>query len=304
MLKISIVILNWNGYKDTLECLKSIRKLQIREFELELVVVDNASADKSIEKIMGNKLNKDVKVIGNIENLGFAGGNNVGMKYAIEKGADFILVLNNDTTVKNNLIVELLDAAERHKDAGILTPLIYFYPGFEFHKERYTKTDAGHVIWAAGGMIDWDNVLASNFGVDDTDIGQYITEYERDFATGACMFIRREVIEQIGYFDEKYFLYLEDADYSVRAKRAGWKVIFVPEARIWHKVSQSSSIGGDLNDYFISRNRLLFGMRYVPLRAKFALFRESLRLLGSGREWQKRGVKDFFAARFGKGSWK
>lgn len=301
MIKLSIVILNWNGRKDTLECLQSVKKLQIRDFVLEVILVDNASSDNTIKEI--RRKHKHIIVLENEKNLGFAGGNNVGMKYAVENGADFVVVLNNDTTVKESLLVELLDAADRHKGAGILTPMIFFYPGYEFHKERYTQADKGRVIWYAGGQIDWDNVYASNMGVDDTDIGQYTKEHEVDFATGACMFVRREVLEKVGYFDEKYFLYLEDADFSMRAKLAGWKIIFVPDAHVWHKVSQSSSIGGELNDYFITRNRLLFGIRWAPLRAKFALLRESIMLLANGHDWQKQGVKDFFLGRFEKGSW-
>lgn len=301
MIQISIVVLNWNGARDTIECLKSLKKLQISNFKLQIIVVDNGSADESVRLI--RRRYKNVVVVENKKNLGFAGGNNVGMRHAVENGADFVMILNNDTTVKDSLLIEFLESADRHNDAGVLSPKIFFSPGYEFHKERYTKGDRGHIIWYAGGVIDWENVLASNYGVDDTDIGQYTKEHEIDFATGACMFIRREVLERVGYFDEKYFLYLEDADFSQRVKQTGWEIIFIPNAHVWHKVSQSSSIGGDLNDYFITRNRLLFGIRWAPIRSKLALLKESVKLLYSGRPWQKRGVKDFYLGKFGKGTW-
>lgn len=308
MKKIFIVILNWNGKDDTTQCLESIGKLQISNYKLQIIVVDNASTDGSIEAIrksitsITDTTGITGELIRNKENLGFAGGNNVGIKCALENGADFVLVLNNDTLVDKNLLVYLIKAAKKHKNAGIFSPKIYFAPGFEFHKDRYSKKDLGRVIWYGGGVIDWENVLGSNKGVDEVDTGQYNAVEDTDFATGACMFIKREVLEKAGLFDEKYFMYLEDADLSQKARRHGWRVLFVPDATLWHKVAQSSGIGSNLNDYFTTRNRLLFGMRYAPLRAKFALFRESLRLLLSGRKWQKRGVLDFYLFRFRKGS--
>lgn len=301
MIKISIVVLNWNGRKDSLECLKSVGQLSTVSCQLKTVVVDNGSTDGSVQ-ILKKKF-PEVEFIETGNNLGFAGGNNVGIKKAVAGGADFVLILNNDTTIDKDFLVHLVKAADCHKDAGILSPMIYFAPGFEFHKDKYSKQEQGRVIWYAGGVIDWNNVLASNYGVDDTDIGQYEKEREVDFATGAAMFIRREVIEKVGMFNEKYFLYLEDADFSQRIRRAGWKIVFVPGAKVWHKVSQSSGIGSDLNDYYITRNRLLFGMKYAPWRTKTALVRESLKLLARGRKWQKQGVKDFYSGKFGKGSW-
>lgn len=303
MVKVSIIILNWNGKKDTLECLKSLRKLQIDSFKMQVIVIDNGSDDNSVRDF--NKITgfDDLKIVENNKNLGFAAGNNVGIKAALSGGADFILLLNNDTVIKEDLVEKFLDAANRHKKAGILTPKIYFYPGFEFHKDRYTKTEIGRVIWYAGGVIDWDNVYARNYGVDDTDIGQYSKELEFDFATGACMFVRKEVFEEIGFFDERYYLYLEDTDFSQRAKNEGWKIVFVPDAIVWHKVSQSSAIGGMLNDYFITRNRLLFGTTYAKGKTKLALIREGARLMLKGREWQKKGARDFFIRKFHKGAW-
>lgn len=300
MIQVSIIVLNWNRKEDAAECLKSVRHLRITDFQLSIIVVDNGSTDGSIE-FLKKKFPK-VEFIEAGENLGFAAGNNTGVKRAIEKGADFIMLLNNDTVVEEKLLACFVEAANRYKDAGVLSPMIYFSPGYEYHKSRYSKTELGKVVWYAGGVIDWDNVLASNYGVDDTDIGQYEAEREIDFATGACMFIRREVIEKVGMFNEKYYLYLEDADLSRRVIAAGWKILFIPQAKIWHKVSQSSGIGSELNDYYITRNRLLFGLKYAPLRSKIALIKESLKLLSSGRLWQRKGVADFYKGKFGKGS--
>ena len=311
-MKVSIIILNWNRKKDTIECLESIEKLQISDFKLEIVVVDNASSDgsqKAVEQAFKNLAKKNVfcKQIRNKTNLGFAAGNNVGMKYALDSGADYLLVLNNDTEVNEDLIKKLLEVANEHPKAGVISPKIYFAKGFEFHKKRYKKQDLGKVIWYAGGDMDWDNVYGSNYSVDEVDKvdkGQFEKTKETDFATGACMFLRSKALENVGLFDEKYFMYLEDVELSQKLKKKDWEVLYTPKTKIWHKVAQSSCIGSDSNDYYITRNRFLFGMRHTTLRTKFALIRESIRFLLIGRKWQKIGTRDFYLGRFGKGSWK
>lgn len=308
-MKASVIIASWNRKKDTLETLESLAKSTISDFCLEVVVVDNGSRDGSPEAIkeLFKKIEKPptilTKLIENKENLGFAEGNNIGMRHALTHGADFIILLNDDTMVDKNLILNLIQGARLNKDAGILSPKIYFAKGFEFHKDRYKSQDLGKVIWSAGGDIDWDNVYATNHGVDEIDHGQFDKVRQIDFATGCCVLLKREVLKKISLFDTKYFAYFEDADLAQRVKKGGWKVLFFPDAHLWHKVSQSSGIGSDLNDYFITRNRMLFGMRYASLRTKFALFRESLRLLVAGRRWQKTGIRDFYLGKFGRGSW-
>jgi len=301
MKKISIVIVNFNGLPDTLECLESVSQVSGSGFQKSVVIVDNGSNKKDAKEL---KKIKGVKLLESEVNTGFTGGNNLGIKHSLNEGADFILLLNNDTIVDREFIEKLIEASGKYSNAGIFTPKIYFAPGFEFHKERYSKQEKGRVIWSAGGVIDWDNVYGQNYGVDDTDIGQYEKNQETDFATGAAMFVRREVFDEVGLLDEKLFLYLEDLEFSQRAKTGGWKIMFIPDAKVWHKVSQSSAIGGELNDYFITRNRLLFGMRYAPMRSKIALFKESIRLLKHGRKWQRIGALDFYKGKFGQGSWK
>lgn len=307
---VSIVILNWNRKSDTQECLASLARIKT-SFKLEIIVVDNASTDGSrieirrlLKKISFNKKNFRSELIKNKENLGFCGGNNIGIKHALNHGAEWVLLLNNDTLVDEDFLVNLIKEVQRDSKVGIACPKIYFAPGYEFKKEVYSSKDKGKVIWYAGGVIDWDNVYGSNHGVDEVDEGQYDRVHEVDFATGACMLISRCVLENVGYLDEKYFMYFEDSDLCQRAKREEFKVIYVPAAKVWHKVSQSSQIGGSLNDYFITRNRLLFGMKYASLRTRFALYRESLRMFWKGRRWQRQGVIDFYLGKFGRGNWK
>jgi GT2 family glycosyltransferase len=301
MKKVVIVILHFINKALTDQCLGSVRKLNRKGFNLQTIVVNNNPKEnlKDLEKKFS-----DFLFIKTGKNLGFAGGNNVGIKYALKTGADFIMFLNNDTLINQSAIVQLIKVASSINQSGILAPKIYFALGYEFHKERYKPEDLGKVIWYAGGLIDWENVLASHRGVDEVDHRQYDQMEETEFASGCAMFVKREVFGKIGLLDQRYFLYWEDVEFCQRAKKAGFKIIFSPQAKIWHFNAGSSVVGGHLQDYYITRNRMLFGMKYAPLRSKSALFRESLRLLFTGRRWQKIGIKDFYLKKFGKGSWK
>ena len=299
-----ILILSFNRRDDTLATLESIERLNVAGFKLTTLVVDNASKDDSVKALRNFKMsNGRFLLIANKTNLGFSEGNNVGLRRALGQGADFVMVLNDDTIVEANLICDLLAVFKKYPKAGILAPKIYFAKGYEY-RSRYKKEDLGKAIWYAGGDIDWKNVYGTNHGVDAVDKGQFDKISETDFATGCCLFVRREVLKEIGLFDKRYFAYIEDADLSQRTKRAGWRVLYAPRARLWHKVSQSSGIGSELNDYYITRNRMIFGLVYAPLRTKIALIRESIRLLFKGRKWQKIGIRDFYLGSFEKGSWK
>lgn len=302
MKNIYISILNYNGAKDTIECLESLQKVQRDGFELHILVIDNASKETFVlPKDFQQKYS--VTIVRTEENKGFAGGNNVAMKLALEKGADYVLLLNNDTTVHENFLTELFSTAESDEKIGIVAPKIYFVKGSEFHKDRYKTGDIGNVIWYAGGIFDWGNVIGSHRGVDEVDHGQYDTKEPTAFASGCCMLIKIEVLQKIGLFDEKYFLYYEDNDLVFRVKKAGYKIMYSPKAVVWHKnASSTGGSGSSMQDYYITRNRLLFGLGYAPLRSKIALVKESLVLLLNGRSMQKKGVIDFYKGKLGKGS--
>ena len=302
--KVIIVILTWNACQMTKSQLGDVAKLETKGLEVETLVVDNGSTDGTDEELSEYRLpNMGYRFLETGSNLGFAGGNNVGIKDAIKRGSDYVLLMNNDLILSKDLLVQLVKAAEWDKKIGLLSPKMYFARGYEFHKDRYQQSELGRVFWYAGGIIDRDNVYTFHRGVDEVDHGQYDDQVETDTASGACVLIRREVVKDIGYLREKYFLYWEDADYSERARRAGWKVVYTPATFLWHKVSQASGIGSHLNDYFLTRNRLDFGLRYARPRTKAALIKESVKHLLGGRKWQKIGTRDFFLGRFGKGSW-
>lgn len=301
MLKIAIIILHFNNQKLTDDCLSSVKKLSVKNFKLETIVVNNNPQEEigSLKKKYREVIFLEAK-----ENIGFSGGNNLGLKKALKNGADFIFLLNNDTLLSENLLMELLKIAKGDKQIGILAPKIYFAPGYEFHRDRYQEIQRGKVFWYAGGLLDWQNIIASHRGVNEVDHGQYDQIVPTDFASGCGMLVKKEVFQKIGFFDERYFLYLEDVDFCQRALRAGFKIVYVPQARLWHLNAGSSSVGGSLHDYYLTRNRLLFGFKYASLRTKISLVKESLRLFFSGRHWQKIGIRDFYAQKFGQGSFK
>lgn len=303
MKKVFISLINFNSKKETVECLQSLQQVKRTGFSLHVLVIDNASSEKfELQKEEYKDLNLEV-IVNNV-NSGFAGGHNIGMRYALENNADYIVILNNDTIVEEKCIKEMFDILERDALIGIAVPKIYFAKGYEYHKDRYSEKEQGKVLWYAGGVMDWKNAIGSHKGVDKVDEGQYEQEEKTELATGACMMVRLEVMKKVKGFDERYFLYYEDADLSMKIKSLGLSIVFVPTSVVWHKNAASAGgVGSNLHDYYISRNRLLFGMTYAPLRTRVALMRESMKILFTGREWQKKGVTDFYLRKFGKGSY-
>src|SRR3972149_9273866 len=294
-MRVTIVVLNYKGLENTIACLDSLRKCEKDSHKTEFVVVDNNSDDGSFKAL--SKI-KDIDLVENHKNLGYAGGNNTGIKKALGQNADAVLIVNNDTIVDKTFLVNLI----RGLDAGdIVSPKIYFAPGFEFHKSRYTKSQLGKVIWYAGGKIDWRNIIGKHIGVDDVDHSQFSKRKEVDLATGACMLVKKQVFEKIGFFDEKYFLYLEDMDFCVRTLKAGFKILFEPKAIIWHKNAGSAGGSGSvLQDYFITRNRLIFAFKYANLRTKLAVLKQTLSQINIPAK--RKALVDFATFNFGKGS--
>jgi GT2 family glycosyltransferase len=303
MKKVAVVTVNYNTDQDTHDFLASVEKTKTPQVDLFIVIVDNGS---KAPFVLNEKEKKETTTLIRSEvNTGFAGGFNIGMEHALAHGAEYVLIVNNDTIMDEHLIARLLDVLEKDTKIGIVVPKIYFAKGHEFHKDRYKKDELGRIFWYAGGSTDWANVTSIHRGVDEVDNGQYDKMEKTEFATGCCMMFPREVLEKVGLFDERYFLYYEDADLNERIKRAGYDVYYVPSAVLVHVNAASSGGAGNgnvLQDYFITRNRMLFGMTYAPLRTKLALFRESLRLLTNGRPYQRQGIRDFYLRKLNKGT--
>lgn len=290
------VVLCFNSKKYIGECLQSLSKNNS-----DILIVDSGSTDGSQDYLKTNY--NELKLISTKKNLGYAGGNNVGLRYALEHNYDFVWVVNPDIVVDSRALEEAMKVMTKSETTAVVASKVYFAPGFEFHKNRYSKKESGKVIWYAGGDNDWKNVFAIHYGMNEVDKGQYDKEKEVGFATGSSMLIRCEALRISGVIDEKYFLYYEENDLLQRIRKAGWNFMYAPKSLVWHKVGQAAGIGSPLADYYIARNRMLFGMRWAPFRTKLFLVRESLKLLFFGRRWQKTGIRDFYLRKLGKGSY-
>ncbi|MEK7504079.1 MAG: glycosyltransferase family 2 protein [Patescibacteria group bacterium] len=291
-MKVITVVLSFNSRKYIHECLESLKGNEV-------VVVDAGSTDGS-PKYIAEKF-PDLKLIVVHKNLGYAGGNNLGIKYALESGADLIWIVNPDIVVAKDALNEAIKVMT--DNVAVVASKVYFAPGYEFHKEKYKKDELGKVIWYAGADNDWNNVYAKHWGINEVDLGQYNKQKEIGYATGSSMLLRSEVLKQTGLIDERYFMYYEENDLCQKIKHLGFKLVYAPKSVVWHKVGQAAGIGSNLADYYIARNRMLFGMHWAPWRTKIALVRESIKLLFKGRPWQKIGIRDFYLGKFGKGSY-
>ncbi|MBK7105841.1 MAG: glycosyltransferase family 2 protein [Ignavibacteriae bacterium] len=244
--KITIIILNWNGLNDTLECLESLKKIDYENYEI--IVVDNNSSGNDVE-IIEEKFGACIKkIIVSSENIGFSGGNNLGIKYALENGADFILLLNNDTIVESDFLVNLSDTLNKYENIGISAPLINYF-------------DKKSIVWTVGGKIS--KIRGSGFAYSNENENQ-IEKKNREvtFASGCCLLIKKEVFEKIGMLDEKFFLYVEDTDFCFRTIKAGFKIIINPNSKIYHKVGNSTSMNlKQIPLYYETRNRLYFAKK-------------------------------------------
>jgi len=266
--KIALIILNWNGLKDTLECLSSLSKSDRQDTTV--YVVDNHSSQDEAAVIAG--LHPWVKVIRNSANLGFSGGNNVGIKAALKDHAQSVILLNNDTQVAPDTLAKLVAASIKYH-FDIASPKIYFYKGREFHP--VPAPEQGKIIWYAGGIMDWANVIATHRGVNEFDHGQYDRAEATDFATGCCMFIAKQLFARIGFLDEAFTAYYEDNDFCQRAHRAGFKIGYLPQSHLWHRnASATGGSGSTVQNPLIKKSRLTFALRHAPPRAKIALLRE------------------------------
>lgn len=299
MVNLAFIIVHYTGVKDTKECLQSLAASGIRPNHI-VILVDNSPTGE-LEKFLIT-LRIKTMYLPYPENIGFAEGNNKALHEAVRQKADFCVLLNSDTLVEKNFI-ENIEAAARNEILKIYSPKIFFASGNEYHKNKYKEEDLGNVIWYAGGMIDWKNLIVSHRGVDEVDKGQFSEQLQTEFATGCCMIIKREVLEKVGLFDKNYFVYYEDVDYSYRAQKAGFKIFFVPDIKLWHKNAASSGKPGSLlHQYFQSRNRLYFGLKYAPLKTRLHLLKNSLSDAIGSNKTGKQALYDYFTHNLGKGS--
>ena len=313
--KVAILILNWNGWKDTIECLESVFRITYPNYQV--IVIDNGSTDGSIERIkawaegkqevltpepshplyyfshppvkkpipyieynrkeaegggnpelekslMINWLNSKAHLQNNHTNssinpttqyplisiqtganLGFAGGNNVGIRYALKRGFDYVLLLNNDTVVDKNFIEPLVKVFQTETKVAAVGSKVYYY-------------DRPNVINFAGGKINLWKGTAPHIGINQIDDGQFNQIKKVDYVIGCALMASREAFEKIGLLDEKYFIYTEEVDWCFNACKLGYKVLFVPQSKIWHKISASAGILSDFSIYHFTKNKIYF----------------------------------------------
>jgi GT2 family glycosyltransferase len=254
-----VVILAWNGREDAVACLESVDALDWDE--ITTILVDNGSTD-GVGDVIRERF-PHVRVIRSERNLGFAGGNNVGLRAAQDAGADYVLMLNQDTLIDRGAVRELVSVAESRPDAGALCPLIYYM-------------DPPDLIWFAGARFDpRRGHNGRHIGYQEQDRGQYDGVRETGRATGAAIFVPTRVLDEVGPLDERLFLHVEDVEWSLRMRAAGYRVLMVPSARVWHHVSVAS--GGEhspVSAYYVTRNTLAVCAQHAPLRGLAALRRE------------------------------
>jgi GT2 family glycosyltransferase len=289
------VILNTNRRKDTLACLASLEASQYPA--LQVLVVDNASADGSLQAI--RSAYPAVHILSLVENRGYAGNNNIGISWALEHGADWVLVLNEDTLLAPDCVTRLVETGAGEPQIGMVGPMVYHH-------------DEPGVIQSAGGCLNrrW---LPQHRGQNEVDTGQFNSPQAVDWLSGCALLVRRALIEQAGLLDERYFIYWEEVDWCLRASSIGWRLVHVPDARLWHKGVQRHYRPSPSVTYYSTRNRLLLLWKHrAPLGARLAAIgallrtvvswtlRPKWREMRSHRDAMVRGLWDFGRHRLGK----
>lgn len=289
--KVVVIIVIWNGLEDTLECLRSL--LQDGYPNFEIVVVDNGSTDGSAEALREKKF--PVRILSAPSNLGFTGGNNLGLAEAQRMGARYAFLLNNDTTLEKGAIGALVEAAEAREGAGICAPVMHYF-------------DEPSKIWFAGSRLSLNRAEASH----DLSIHPNRTSapYHTPWVSGCAMLVRMLAVEQVGGFDDRFYLTWEDVDWCVRMRSEGWFVMVVPKARIFHKCARSGSRLKGIRSYYAVRNSLLLASKHAGFGYCSAFVHVMARhlrsaLRGKGQErWEIfsttfEGMRDHFFGRYG-----
>jgi hypothetical protein len=294
MSRLYIIILNTNRRDDTLECLRSLRA---NSYESKtIVVLDNASTDGSVEAIRAGY--PEAQIVGLTKNLGYAGNNNVGIDLALKQGADWILVLNEDTVLSPDCLERMIEYGERNENIGIVGPMVYHF-------------DEPQVIQSAGGVLGdrWD---AIHLSANETDVGQYLQPHAVEWISGCAIMLRRKLIEQIGALDERFYYYWEEVEWCVRASKAGWRIAHVPSAKLWHKGVQRNYRPKPSVGYYSARNRFLMMSKHrAPIATRAMAWFQWLRTVTSysvrpkwrdkrdHRDAMLRGAIDYLRGRWG-----
>jgi len=288
---VDIIILNFNQEPDTVECILSLKKMSYTNYRI--ILVDNGSADGSGKRI--KEKFSEIELLRSGENLGFSGGCNYGIRHSLKSGlAGYVLLLNNDTKVNENLLTALLAVAQKDNRIGIAGALEFYYS----QPDRLRMAGSRFIWWLGGHVL----------------IRSITSEFkEVQYVSGCCMLIKKEVIEKIGLLDERFFAYYEDADFCLRARCAGFKVAAARDAKVWHKVTKVLGVKNPREYYIYTRNQPLFVLKNCPkifLVNYFAVYflKVFARLIYFPMTLRRdiavaifEGLADFFRGNFGKG---
>lgn len=297
--KVGIVTINYKNPQDTLETLDSLKNLRYDNFKIFLV--DNESSGETKKVLEQKRKEIAFDLLTSAKNLGFAGGNNLGIKEALKQNCQYILLLNNDVTVKPNFLSRLVAVAQQDDQVGILGPRINYFA----EKSR---------IWFNGGLVNWLYTKGTHRDLDkkEKDVPEDKEPRASSYITGCAMLVRAKLFFELGFLNEDFFMYHEDLDFCLRAGERGHKIIFVPQAKIYHKISRTTQPGSSTYIYYHVRNGLFNGWWHGGyLRKTILLIFSFLRLfkqipkfiIPGQRKWGQgvwRGTFDFYSRKKGK----
>ncbi len=237
---ISVILVNYNSAKDTIECLKSLSILN--DIGQKIVVVDNHSSDDSLEVLERARREFEFTLIKAPDNNGFSAGNNIGIEYAKSINSDYFVLLNNDTVVEHDFLEKLVNGFKASPNCGITTSRILYFSNPE-------------KVWYAGGALNMRTSRTEHFHYNCKDTTEDMKPMRVSFASGCCMCISREVIDEVGMLDEDFFLYEEDTEFCHRIQEYGFSIWYIPDSVIYHKVSSSTGVGSATSQYYTIRNK-------------------------------------------------
>ena len=246
---LSVILVNYKRSDLTVDCVRSLEGSTYKDFQI--IIIDNDATEDSTVTLKTRC--PEATVISVRGNIGFAEGNNVGIREALSGGSKWILLLNNDTLVHRDLLKNLVETAEGNKLVGVIGGKIYYH-------------DNPDTLWFAGGHLEIDKALGTHIGIGGKDDGSFDHATDTDYITGCCMFVKREVFESAGLLDTRLFLYFEDADFCVRAKDSGYVILFQPRAVLYHRVSISTRHDSPVYIYFNLRNKIIFLRKHSAVR--------------------------------------
>ncbi|MBI5351473.1 MAG: glycosyltransferase family 2 protein [Chloroflexi bacterium] len=266
--KVFVLVLSYNGKQWLKDCLPSVVAMDYANFET--VVIDNGSTDDTQNFL--RETFPQMHVVTLQPNRGYAGGFDAGLEYAAQHGAEYFLVMNNDTVIDSHALTALVETAQLQERAGFVTGKVYFY-------------DRRDVFQSVGKKDDPITWIGHHIGYEEKDVGQYDKVNERIFVDDIYTLVSRRMYDEIGGYDPQFYLQCEEFDWQLRAKKANWKIYYTPDAKLWHRGSASTGgLGSPIVNFFLERSRMIVfakhasALRYIRYTV-WSAFRAAYRLI-------------------------